>query len=159
VLAKCVSCCEKPTVFEFHFLFSGHPTRGRKRTVQRQPRSITISVECKCVSIICPLMIFPLWLIWTPYCILITIGILTSPYHLWIIPTIHTCIYIYMYIYTIYIYTYYIYIHTIYSIYYVYIYTVSPPKVLPFLTYLFEILWFGRIIEQLIERGEPYIYI
>ena len=40
----------------------------------------------------------------------------------------------------------------------VYIYMVPPPKDLPFLTYLFEILWFGMIIEQLIERGD-HIYI
>ena len=39
----------------------------------------------------------------------------------------------------------------------VYIYGTSP-KDLPFLAYLFEILWFGMIIEQLIERGD-HIYI
>ena len=39
----------------------------------------------------------------------------------------------------------------------VYIYGTSP-KDLTFLTYLFEILWFGMIIEQLIERGD-HIYI
>ena len=40
-----------------------------------------------------------------------------------------------------------------------YIYMV-PPKDLSFLTYLFNILWFGMIIEQLIERGDhTYIYI
>ena len=42
---------------------------------------------------------------------------------------------------------------------YIYIYMVPPPKDLPFLTYLFNILWFGMIIKQLIERGTIYIYI
>ena len=43
----------------------------------------------------------------------------------------------------------------------IYIYMVPPPRDLPFLTYLFEILWFGMIIERLIERGDHicvYIY-
>ena len=35
---------------------------------------------------------------------------------------------------------------------------VPPPKDLPVLTYLFNILWFGMIIKQLIERGIIYIY-
>ena len=41
-----------------------------------------------------------------------------------------------------------------------YIYMVPAPKDLPFLTYLFEILWFGMILEQLFKRGGTiYIYI
>ena len=81
---------------------------------------------------------------------------------------IHTYIYDYTYIYIyeyIYIFIYihiYINIHTyiLYTYIYIYIFMVPPLKDIPFLTYLFEILSFGIIIEQLIERGyHMYIYI
>ena len=44
------------------------------------------------------------------------------------------------------------------SIFHIYIYGWYPPKDLPFLTYLFEILWFGMISELFFETGWIYIY-